>query len=107
VAIRLEEIGVVHPGLWDRLGFNRDQDSLPNAKRFRFPKGKSLPYTRQHVNRLGSYYVGLVFDALDQGLLDLTDADYHLDLRVKHFDSLRSELARAVSENAGGSRVRR
>jgi len=106
VAIRLEELGLASPGLWTRLGFSRDQDSVPEVRRMRFPKGRSLPYTRRHINRLGSYYVELVFAALDQGLLDLTDADYHLDLRVKHFDSLRSELARAVSESTGGSSAR-
>ena len=54
VGIRLEELGLVSPGLWSRLGLSREQDSVPEARRPSFPRGRSLPYTRRYINRLGS-----------------------------------------------------
>ncbi len=98
VAIRLEQLQLARPDLLHRLGVNRNDGAWLNKQQGGF--AGSAPYARRHINRLGSLYVGLVFDALDQGLLDLTDADYHFDLRAKHFDPLRAELASMVSESA-------
>lgn len=90
--LRIEELRIAARGSYRRLGYERDDDTWrPERKGGGRSNG---PYARQYLNRLGTSYVQLVFDALEARLIDDTDADLHLDLRIKHFADLRGELAR-------------
>lgn len=90
--LRVEELGIAARGSYGQLGYERDDDTWRPERKG--GGGSSAPYVRQHLNRLGTSYVQLVFDALEARLIDDTDADLHLDLRIKHFADLRGELAR-------------
>lgn len=90
--LRVEELGIAARGSYGRLGYDRDDDTWRPERKG--GGGSNAPYVRRHLNRLGTSYVQLVFNALEARLIDDTDADLHLDLRIKHFEDLRGELAR-------------
>ena len=90
--LRVEELGIAARGSYRRLEYERDEDTWQSERKG--GGGSNAPYARQYLNRLGTNYVQLVFDALEARLIDDTDADLHLDLRIKHFGDLRGELAR-------------
>lgn len=96
--LRVEELGIAARGSYGRLGYDRDDDTWRPEKKG--GGGSNAPYSRRYLNTFGTRYVQLVFDALEARLIDDTDADIYLDLRVKHFADLRGELARET----GGAR---
>ena len=96
--LRVEGLGIAAVGSYRRLGYEQDDDTWRPERKG--GGGSSAPYVRQYLNRLGTNYVQLVFDALEAQLIDDTDADLHLGLRIKHFEDLRGELARET----GGAR---
>ncbi len=98
--LRVEELGIAARGSYRRLGYEWDEDTWRPERKG--GGGSNTPYARQYLNRLGTSYVQLVFDALEARLIDDTDADLRLGLRIKHFGDLRGELVRET----GGTRER-
>ena len=90
--LRIEQLKIAAPGTYQALKYDREDDTWRNSGGGR----SSAPYSRQHLNRFGARYVQLVLDALDERIIDETDADAHLNLRVKHFSELRAELLRTT-----------
>ena len=98
--LRLEHLKIAAQGTYEALNYSGDEDTW-RPERQGGGGGPNAPYSRRHLNLLGSRYVQLVFDALDAGLIDGTDADMYLDLKIKHFRELRGELA----NQTGGERA--
>lgn len=94
MAYRLSDCGFAPKGLAAHLGLTRNDGSWRQADSFGRPKH----YSQSTLNRLGHRYVSLVFDALDEGIIDLVDAASHLDLNAKHHDELRQLLGEAKGD---------
>lgn len=95
--LRIEQLKIAAPSTYQALGYNHEEDTWRGNGGGR----SSAPYSRRHLNRFGTRYVQLVLDALDARIIDETDADAHLNLRVKHFSELRAELLQATGAERG------
>ena len=91
-ALRLGELQIADAHLFRKLGLHRDLDVWRDENPVE-RKPVAIPQARMRLNRLGSRYVGLVLASVDGGLIDDIDADYCLDLKIKHHETLRNLLA--------------
>ncbi len=91
-ALRLGELQIAAAQLFRKLGLHRDLDVWRDENPVE-RKPVAIPHARMRLNRLGSRYVGLVLASVDGGLIDDIDADYCLDLKIKHHEALRNLLA--------------
>ena len=91
-ALRLGELGLTATPLFRKLGLDREVDVWDDAEQEE-RKAFSVPRARMQLNRLGSRYVSLVLASVDGGLIDDTDVDYYVDLKIKHHGALREMLS--------------
>ena len=98
VAFRASALKILSPSVARRIANGSSSDRWRRKGGGGGRREKKIPYARRTTNRLGSHYVRLVLQALDEGLIDRTDADLSLDLKVMHFDDLRDEVRSWTSD---------
>ena len=91
-ALRLGELGLCDAPLFRKLGLDREVDVWDDAEKAE-RQSFAVPRARTQLNRLGSRYVSLVLASVDGGLIDDTDVDYYVDLKIKHHEVLREMLS--------------
>lgn len=91
-ALRLGELGLCDAPLFRKLGLDREVDVWDEAEKAE-RQSFAVPRARTQLNRLGSRYVSLVLSSVDGGLIDDTDVDYYVDLKIKHHEVLREMLS--------------
>ena len=98
VAYRASSLNILGPSVAKRIANSTNSDRWRRKRGGGGRSQKAVPYARRTVNRLGTHYVRLVLQALDEDVIDRTDADLSLDLKVKHFDDLRDEIQTLPSD---------